>query len=65
MINKNKILESIYCAVDEIKETIDVEGLEKSEKTTLFGENGTLDSIGLVNFINTTEQQIEEDLKLL
>ena len=34
--------------------------LEKQDNTVLIGKNSKLDSLGILNFITTTEQKIEE-----
>ena len=58
MIINNDIL---YPAIEEINETLDEgEQLVKSPETVLFGDGSLLDSIGLVNFIVTTERIVEE-----
>lgn len=38
--------------------------VDKGEETTLFGLNGTLDSLGLVNFIVAVEQALEDELDI-
>ena len=51
----------LYPAIEEINETLDEnEQLVKSPDTVLFGDGSLLDSIGLVNFIVTTERIVEE-----
>ena len=35
--------------------------LEKSTDTVLFGENGKLDSLGLINLVVAVEQNIEDE----
>jgi acyl carrier protein len=56
---------AVFAAVDEINEQQPPEGrLEPAEETALFGEGGVLDSLGLVNFIVATEQELEEHLQL-
>lgn len=61
MEKKDKVLQAIYGAVEEANETLPPERrLEKSPETVLFGRNGKLDSLGLVNLIVATEQRIEE-----
>lgn len=53
--------EILYLAIEEINETLD-EGdqLAKSPETVLFGDGALLDSVGLVNFIVTTERIAQE-----
>lgn len=66
MIDNDKIIQVIFDAIDELNEQYPEEqGLIKSIDTVLFGDTGTLDSLGLVNLIVTTEQKIEEELGIL
>ena len=59
---KKKILETIYDSIDELNEQLSNEQqLTKSTKTVLFGNNGQLDSLGLVNLLVIMEQNIEEE----
>ena len=61
MRDLSKIVNIIYEAIDEINEDRDGdEKIEKSEDTVLLGQEGTLDSFGLVSLIVATEQNIEE-----
>lgn len=54
-------LQIIYAAIDEINADLDLsEKIEKKEDTIIFGDNNSLDSIGLVNFITIIEQKIED-----
>jgi len=65
-MDNDKIILVIFDAVDEIKEQYPEEKkIIKSVDTVLFGETGTLDSLGLVNLIVTTEQKIEEEFEIL
>ena len=59
---KKMILETIYDSMDELNEQLSNERqLTKSTKTVLFGNNGQLDSLGLVNLLVIIEQNIEEE----
>ena len=61
MLDNEKIVQAIFDAIDEINEQFpEDKQLKKSIDTVLFGESGKLDSLGLVNLIVTTEQQLEE-----
>jgi D-alanine--poly(phosphoribitol) ligase subunit 2 len=63
MDEKETIIQTIYGVVDEINlQQPDNGQLEKSLDTVLFGQNGKLDSLGLVNFVVAAEQNIEEAL---
>ena len=60
MSNK-KIENLIINAIKEINEQLPQDQqLAKSSKTVLFGKDGKLDSLGLVNLLVTIEQNIED-----
>ena len=62
---KDKILRSIYVSIDELNEQFsDEKKLSKSKETVLFGSNGKLDSLGLVNLSIITEQIIEDNFAI-
>ena len=66
MSEKEKILQSIYTVIDDKNEELpDDQRLEKSPETVLFGQGAKLDSLGLVNVVVATEQQIEGDFGTL
>jgi acyl carrier protein len=59
-MKKEKILEAIYTALDEVNMMLPInERIEKSESTLLIGNNGVFDSLQLMNFIIELENQIE------
>jgi D-alanine--poly(phosphoribitol) ligase subunit 2 len=61
MSDLERILQTIYSAVDEINEQLpEGKTLDKSPDTVLFGNSGKLDSLGLVSLIVTVEQSIQE-----
>ena len=63
MKNNGKIIQSIMDAIDEINERYPEEKrLSKSVDTVLTGESGKLDSLGLVSFIVSVEERIQNDL---
>jgi len=63
MDEKETIIQTIYGVVDEVNlQQPDNGQLEKSLDTVLFGQNGKLDSLGLVSFVIAAEQNIEEAL---
>ena len=51
-----RILNIVFKALDELNEQ-----LTKSTKTVLFGNNGQLDSLGLVSLLVIIEQNIEDE----
>ena len=57
----NKIEETIFKAIDELNDQLSEENqLTKSSETVLYGKNGHLDSLGLVNLLVIIEQNIED-----
>ena len=59
---KEKIIQVIYTTIDEINQQFDTEEkIDKNINTILFGENGKLDSLGLINLITGVEQNIEDE----
>ncbi|MBI5741712.1 MAG: hypothetical protein HZA16_13475 [Nitrospirae bacterium] len=61
MINNENILQAVIETIDELNGQLPKEQrLEKSADTALFGNEGPLDSLGLVSLITTLEQKIEE-----
>lgn len=62
----DEILALIYAAIDSLNDTL--EGglrIEKSENATIFGSEGSLDSLALVNFIVALEQVVQERMGAL
>ncbi len=65
MTNNERIIQTIFNAVDDINQLlIEEQQLEKSIGTVLFGKSGELDSQGLVNLIVAIEQKIEEEFEV-
>jgi acyl carrier protein len=57
-----KIEAIVFEAIDELNLALPAEEkVSPSKDTVLFGANGVLDSIGLVNLIVSTEQKLEEE----
>ncbi|MGH9689040.1 MAG: acyl carrier protein [Candidatus Acidiferrales bacterium] len=55
------ILDVLFATVDELnKELPPEQRLIKSKDAVLFGQSGKLDSLGLVNFIVTAEQRLQD-----
>ena len=62
---EERIIASIYSAIDEINEQLDSEEkLEKSIDTIIFGTESKLDSLGLINLITGIEINIEDEFNL-
>ncbi|MCA9408514.1 MAG: acyl carrier protein [Candidatus Omnitrophica bacterium] len=61
MADKQKILNTIYDAIDEVNLSLPQEKkVVKSEDTVLFGVNEQIDSLGLTMLIVAIEQKVEE-----
>ena len=58
-MQRSEVLEIVYKVITEMNEEREVQ-LELSEDTILFGQDSTLDSLGLVNLIVGVEQLIAE-----
>lgn len=57
---KDRIVECIYAAVDEVNlDREDEPPLEKAPETPIYGEASTLDSLGLINFVVAVEENVE------
>lgn len=60
VIERERVIQTIFDAIDELNQQLSAEQkVEKSLDTVLFGRSGQLDSLGLVNLIVLTEQNIE------
>ena len=61
MEQKQKIINLVFSVIDEInKELSKDEQIIKSLDSVIYGSNGQLDSLGLVNFVVAVEQKIED-----
>ena len=64
-MKENEIIQVIFDAIDQLNEQYpEDQRLTKSVDTVLFGKSGKLDSLGLVNFIVTVEEIMEENFDL-
>lgn len=62
MTTKERVLQAICRAVDDVNLSRPPESqIGKSADAVLFGGSGILDSLGLVQLIITTEQEIQEE----
>ena len=62
MTMNERVLQAMFKAMDEVNQVLPKEQrLEKSVDTVVLGNQGTLDSLGLVNLIVAIEQKIEEE----
>jgi acyl carrier protein len=65
MTEKEKILNCIYKALDEVNEQLpDDQQLEKTPETVLLGKSGKIESIDLVNILVATEDYLEEEFSI-
>lgn len=61
MTDKNQVVQIIYEAIDEVNVQLhEAHRLVKSPETVLFGPDGQLDSLGLVNLVVITEENVED-----
>ena len=58
---REKVLEIIYEALDEVNEDLGKNSTQKSPDTVLLGPASGLDSLKLVNLIVAVEQRVEEE----
>ncbi len=64
-VDRQGVLQAIFATIDEINETLpDNRKLEKSTETQLFGDQGKLDSLGLVSLIVSLEQHVADEFGL-
>lgn len=60
-----KILDVIYEVVDQVNASSPADRqIPKQPEAALFGEKAVLDSLGLVNFVVTTESRLRRNLAL-
>ncbi len=60
---KEKIVKLVFEAIREVNDQLPIEKrLELSEGTIIFGREGKLDSLGVVNLIVAVEQAVEDNL---
>lgn len=58
-----KLLDVIYRTIDEANEQQEAgRKISKSTDTVLLGDSSLLDSVGLINFVISLEQQVEQRL---
>ena len=61
MVEREKILQALYAAVDELNLQLPAESrLEKAETTAIIGDDATLDSRGFINLILSAETKVNE-----
>ena len=62
MLNKDKIQEIVYRAIERTNELLlDENVIAKEPETILLGEGACLDSMGFVNFIAALEEELENE----
>jgi len=62
-MQKEKITNLLFETIDEFNDTNSYSIIKKLD-TVLFGENSSLDSLGLVNLIVAVEEKIEDDFDI-
>lgn len=62
MINNEKVLQVVLESIDELNAQLPKEDkFKKSIDTALFGNGGSIDSLGLISLVTTLEQKIEDN----
>lgn len=62
MEKKERIIQTIYCAIDDVNQLLPKElQIEKSPDTIIIGRGGKLDSLGIVNLIVAIEAKTVEE----
>jgi acyl carrier protein len=61
MIDREKLINTLYKAIDEVNSILEGDKICKSMDTSLYGDLGVLDSLGLINLLAAIEEQIEKD----
>lgn len=62
MTTDQRVIKAIFSAIDEVNQQLPREHrLEKSTGTVLLDGSGKLDSLGMINLIVATEQNIEQE----
>jgi acyl carrier protein len=62
---KDKFINVIFSTIDELNDLrADGDTIPQEMITPLYGEDGFLDSLDLVNFITILEEKLEDDLNL-
>ena len=57
-MNKEELIHIIYLAIDDYNELNQNAKIIKDEDTFLYGDNGNIDSLGLVNLILSIEEKL-------
>jgi acyl carrier protein len=64
-LNKEDLVKTIYEAMEELNEQLPEESNPPKEyETVLFGEDGLLDSMGIINLLVILEEKLESNLKI-
>ena len=65
MVNEENILNAIFSAIDTVNDDLSKKRkISKSIDENLYGKNGCLDSLGLVNLIVALEEEIEDEFDI-
>jgi acyl carrier protein len=64
-LSEEKIFQTIFGVVDEVNKMLPEERrLQKLPDTLLVGDQGNLDSLGVINFVVELESRIQKDFNL-
>ncbi len=62
---EKQVIDALGASIDEVNEQLPPDRqIAKDKSTPLFGEDGMLDSLGLVNLIVSAEQKIQEQFDI-
>ena len=65
MVNEENILNVIFSAIDTVNDELSKKSkISKSIDANLYGRDGYLDSLGLVNLIVALEEEIEDEFNV-
>ena len=60
--SEQRVLAAVQRAIDEVNQLLPAKSrVEKEKDSLLFGGKGPLDSVGLVNLIVATEEELEKE----
>lgn len=65
MLERDQIITAVFNAVGEFNEDSESIKLEKSLDQRLFGKDGELDSLGVVNLMVAVEEAVEDELDVI
>ena len=58
MVERKQILDLIYDSIDRMQDSWETETFDKTENLKLYGDGGLFDSLGLIRFTLSVEQEL-------